>query len=148
MLRSACVLAAMLPVAASAADSPNADDLKKTLVDLETQSWVAWKSHDGAFFQRFLSEDHIEMSPGGPGGKAPVVAGVAGGGCTVASYAIDHFTLTIFSADTALLTYHAAQDTTCGKVKVPSPVWASSLYVLRDGRWQNALYQHVTIPSP
>jgi len=137
---------ALAPFAASAADMPDPEALKKTLVDLETQSWVAWKAHDGAFFQRFLSDDHIEMSASGPGDKKSVVAGVAGGACTVASYQIDHFSVTVFSPDTALLTYRAAQDTTCGKAKVPSPVWASSLYVLRDGRWQNALYEHVTIP--
>jgi hypothetical protein len=44
--------------------------------------------------------------------------------------------------DTAALIYRAEQDTTCGGVKVPSPVWATSVFVRRDGRWQNFLYQH------
>lgn len=115
--------------------------LEATLIDLEKQSWVAWQGHDGAFFDRFLSEDHVEMQGGGPTGKAPVVAGVKGG-CVVKSYEVDHFKLTQFSPDTALLTYRAAQDTTCGAARVPSPVWATSLFVKRAGRWQNALYVH------
>jgi hypothetical protein len=47
----------------------------------------------------------------------------------------------MFDANAALLTYHAAQDTTCGGKVVPSPVWASSLYIKRGDKWFNAAYQ-------
>ena len=117
------------------------DDLKRTLVELEKKSWVAWKNHDGKFFQQFLSDDHVEVGFGGVTNKATVVAGVASPLCVVKSYAIDKFELVKFDADTALLTYHAAQDTTCNGNTVPSPVWVSSLYLRRHGRWRNALYQ-------
>lgn len=115
--------------------------LKATLVDLEKQSWVAWQHHDGKFFGQFLADDHVEVGFGGPTGKATVIAGVAGPICTVKSYAVDHFELAILGKDTALLTYHAAQDTTCNRVAVPSPVWASSLYMKRGKRWFNVVYQ-------
>ena len=115
--------------------------LKDKLVDLEKQSWVAWQGHDGKFFQEFLSDDHVELGSGGPASKAAVVSMVGGTACTVKSYSVDHFELTMLSPDTALLTYHAAQDTTCGGKVVPSPVWVSSLYVKRGDRWLNALYQ-------
>jgi hypothetical protein len=117
------------------------DALKATLVGLEKQSWEAWKNHDGKFFQEFLSDDHVEVGFGGRTNKATVVNGVAGAGCTVKSYAVDNFELAMFAADTALLTYHAAQDTTCGGKTVPSPVWVSSLYVKRGDRWLNVLFQ-------
>ncbi len=58
-----------------------------------------------------------------------------------------HFAFTRFSADSALLTYRAQQDTLCGGVAVPSPVWASSFFVKRNGRWQNVLYVHTPIPK-
>lgn len=117
------------------------DALKATLVGLEKQSWEAWQNHDGKFFEGFLSDDHVEVGFGGPTNKTTVVNGVGGAGCTVKSYAVDHFELAMFAADMALLTYHAAQDTTCGGKAVPSPVWVSSLYVKRGDRWLNALYQ-------
>jgi len=117
------------------------DALKETLINLEKQSWVAWKNHDGKFFQDFLSDDHVEIGAGGLTNKATVVAGVASPVCHVNSYTVEKFSLTIFDANTALLTYHAAQDTTCNGNPVPSPVWVSSLYVKRNGRWLNALYQ-------
>lgn len=128
--------------------APKSDPLAEQLIAMEKQSWVAWQGHDGKFFDQFLSADHVEVGAGGPGDKAGVVAGVAGGACTVASYAIDHFKVTRFSADSALLTYRAQQDTRCGGAAVPSPVWATSVFVRRHGRWQNAVYVHTPIPQP
>jgi len=33
--------------------------VKETLVNLEKQSWEAWKKRDGKFFQQFLADDHV-----------------------------------------------------------------------------------------
>ena len=145
-LALASTLAAGLAGGAVQAAAP--DTVGPTLIALERQSWVAWQNHDGKFFEGFLSDDHVEMGPGGQSTKAVVVAGVAGGGCVVASYSVDHFTYTRLGPDTALLTYRAVQDTTCGAAKVPSPVWASSLFVRKAGQWRNALYVHTLIPKP
>jgi Domain of unknown function (DUF4440) len=137
------IAAAVLLLGPAAARASPADDarLASELTTMEKASWVAWQGHDGAFFDRFLSADHVEMQGAGPSAKAPVVAGVKAG-CEVKSYQVDHFRMTRFGPDTALITYRAEQDTTCGTAKVPSPVWATSLFVRRDGRWQNALYVH------
>lgn len=123
------------------APSASPDAPADSLVSLEKQSWVAWKGRDGAFFQSFLSDDHKEVGFGGITGKATVVAGVSSPACVVHSYAVDHFETTRLTPTTALLTYHASQQTECGGHPVPSPVWVSSLYVLRGGRWLNAVYQ-------
>jgi len=137
------VLALALSACASWACGQSQGDsaLKDTLTNLEKQSWEAWKNRDGKFFQDFLSDDHVEMGFGGPTDKAKVVAGVGSPVCVVKSYSVDSFNVTLLNPDTALVTYHAAQDTTCGGNPVPSPVWASSLYVRRGGRWLNAFYQ-------
>jgi len=110
--------------------------------ELENASWAAWKNRDGAFFERFLSDDHVEVHAHGIAGKKAVVAGVNGPACVVRSYSLGAFSLTRVAEDTALLTYRAEQDTACGNQKVPSPVWATSLYAQRGGRWVNVLYQH------
>src|SRR6267142_3918182 len=98
-------------------DRPTAktDDeaLKQTLITLEKQSWEAWKKRDGKFYQEFLSDDHVEVGFNGLTNKATVVAGVASPICVGKSYSVDKFELTVFDAKTALLTYHAAQDTNC-----------------------------------
>jgi hypothetical protein len=115
--------------------------LQETLVNLERQSWEAWKRRDGKFYQDFLSDDHLEVGGGGVGDKSEIVAFVGSPTCVIKKYSVDNFKLTVFDAHTALLTYHAAQDTTCGGKAVPSPVWVSSLYVRRANRWLNASYQ-------
>jgi hypothetical protein len=123
------------------AEKADKNALKDTLIKLEKQSWEAWKKRDGKFFQDFLADDHVEVGSGGRTSKAPVVAFVGSPACIVKSYAVDNFELTMFDANTALLTYHAEQDTACGGKAVPSPVWVSSLYVRRGDRWLNAFYQ-------
>jgi len=115
--------------------------LKEKLVQLEKQSWEAWKNQDDAFFSGFLSDDHVEVGFSGPAGKSAVIAGIASRACQVKSYSVKAFTLTVLSADTALLNYRAEQDTVCGNSPVPSPVWVSSLYQRRDKHWLNVMYQ-------
>ena len=145
----ALALAATSPFAAetSAAPTLSASD-QASIRDLEARSWVAWKNHDSAFFEQFLSDDHVEIHGYGVVGKAAVVDGVRSPACVVQAYTLGPLTLTPVSADAVLVTYRAEQDTTCGTQKVPSPVWASSLYAKRGGRWVNVLYQHTPTARP
>jgi hypothetical protein len=143
-MRKLCVITLVILALASwgfGRAQADKDALRDTLINLEKQSWVAWQGHDGRFFQSFLSDDHIEVGFGGLTNKATVVGGVASPICVVKSYVVDKFELTVFDTNTALLNYHAAQDTTCNGTPVPSPVWVSSLYVKRNGHWLNVLYQ-------
>lgn len=141
----ACALA--LVIAGSARAAPATNPVEAELVRLEKQSWVAWQGHDSKFFQSFLSDDHVEVGIGGASGKKGVVDGVAAATCTVADYKLDHFRFQQFDSKTAVLTYWADQTTTCGAFKVPSPVWATSMYQKRGGRWVNVLYVHTPIPG-
>src|SRR5262249_9331259 len=116
-------------------------------IKLEKQSWEAWQKRDGKYFQDFLSGDHVEVGFGGLTNKATVVAGVARPACVVKSYRVDKFKGTQFNADKALLNYLAEKGAICNGKPVPSPVWVSSLYVRRDGRWLNVLYQQTQTAS-
>ena len=118
--------------------------LKEQLVQLEKQSWEAWKNRDGKFFQDFLSDDHVEVGFGGVSNKAEIVSFVGSPVCTVKSYQLDQFELKMLDKNTALLTYREAQDTVCHN-PVPSPCWVSSLYIKRGDRWLNVLYQQTEI---
>ena len=111
------------------------------MVKLEKQSWTAWKNHDGKFFEGFLSDDHVELGIGGPTNKAQVVRSVKSGICEVKDYTLKDFALHRLADEVALLTYYESQETSCGGKAVPSPCWVSSLYLKREGRWRNVLYQ-------
>ena len=115
------------------------------LIALEKRSWEAWQKRDGRFFAGFLSDDHVEVGRSGVAGKSAIVDFVANPICKVNGYKVEQFKVTMFDKNMALLTYHSEQDTTCGGAKVPSPAWVSSLYVKRNGRWLNALYQQTPI---
>jgi hypothetical protein len=125
----------------------NSAALKTQLINLEKQSWTAWKDRDEKFFEEFLTPDHVEVGTTGVARKKNVLAGVHSPACMVRSYSVGKFDLTLLGPDTVLLTYYAEQDTTCGGVAVPSPVWASSLYVKRGGRWLNAFYQQTKLTN-
>ena len=125
-----------------AAQTSAADDkLKSSLIALEKQSWAAWQKRDGSFYQTFLSDDHVEVGSRGTSSKKEIVDFVGSPVCVVKSYSVDQFNVTIFSADTALLVYHAEQDTTCSGKRAPSPTWVTSLYVKRGGKWLNAVFE-------
>jgi hypothetical protein len=127
--------------------SQTSPDASVEIERLERLSWVAWKNHDADFFRQFLTAEHVEVGTGGSTTKDAVVAGVADRSCTVRSYVIDHFSFTRLSVTMAVLTYRAQQDTLCNGVAVPSPVWATSVYVYRHNRWANAVYVHTPIPT-
>jgi len=125
----------------------SADKIKEDLIALEKQSWVAWQKRDGSFYQRTLSDDHVEVNSGGMATKKEVVDFVGSPVCVIKSYSVDNFNVTIFSADSALIVYHAEQDTTCNGKSAPSPTWVTSLYVKRGGKWLNAMFEEASDKS-
>lgn len=150
MARTRPLCLTLAAFAALAAAPPRADDagLAAQLIALEKQSWVAWQKQDASFWRSFLSDDHVELDMGaGAVGKKEVIGAIEAHACTVAGYTVDHFTMRRLDADTALLIYRAEQDTSCGGHKVPAPVWATTLYERRGGRWVNAYYSQTPIPK-
>jgi hypothetical protein len=142
----ALAIAAMSPAAAQSSSQAALSSADESAIrELEARSWIAWKNHDAAFFEQFLSEDHVEVHAYGVVGKAAVVEGVRSPMCNVQAYSLGPLSLMPVSADSVLVSYRAEQDTSCGAAKVPSPVWATSLYVKRAGRWVNVLYQHTPV---
>ena len=139
LIVSAATIALML-INACAHSQTQTPSAQAIIESLERQSWIAWQHHDGDFYQHFLSDDHVEIHRTGLASKAQIAPFVASGACTVTSYTLGDMTFTQFSADSAVLTYRAEQDTTCGASRAPSPTWVTSGYVLRDGRWQNSIY--------
>jgi hypothetical protein len=135
------ILLAALVLLASTVAFAQENDVKGTIIALEKQSWEAWQKRDGKFFADFVTDDHVDVHGSGPADKKAVVAVVGSPMCVVKSYGVEDFHFTQFSPDTALIVYRAEQDTTCGGNPVPSPSWISSLYVRRDGKWKNALFQ-------
>src|SRR5882672_2183834 len=75
--------------------------------ELEAKSWVAWKAQDAAFFERFLSEDHVEVHGYGITGRTAVVGGIRSGICVVQSYSLGTMSTAVVAPDAVLVTYRA-----------------------------------------
>jgi hypothetical protein len=84
----------MATTLAGAAESIEASALSvsdEALVrQLETKSWAAWKTHDAAFFEQFLADDHVEVHRYGITDKAAVIAGVRSPRASCRPILLDH----------------------------------------------------------
>jgi uncharacterized protein (TIGR02246 family) len=125
-----------------------AGDVKQALIDLEKGAWEAWKKKDGKYFESFLSDDTVQVSPAGVTRKAQIVKGIVASTCDVKGYEMDGFDVVMLNPDTALLTFSATQDATCGGAAEPSPVWASTVFVRRGGKWLAAFHQETPAQRP
>ena len=119
----------------NAASEQNIFQIEKTL-------WEAWKNHNAQPFQQNMSQNAVDVSPSGvKTGQQQVVQDLTSGNCQVNSYSLSDQKFTWYDPNTVLLTYRADQDATCGGNKLPSSVYASSLWVNQGGKWQAAFHQ-------
>jgi hypothetical protein len=141
----AAIFVAGLALASVSVSCSAAQPLEHYLTALEKQSWQAWQQQDAGFWDKFLSDDHVELGPYGASTKQQVVGAIARRICTVRSWLVDKFSYRRVGPDTAMLIYLASQDTSCGGTQVPSPAWASSVYQRRRGRWVNVYYAQTPV---
>ena len=113
--------------------------LQEQLVDLESSMWNAWKNKDAAVFEKNLSADSVLVDGNGVSGKSMVAQGIAM--CNVKSFSLSDWKMTKMGASTALLTYKAKQDGTCGGQTIPATIWASSIWMKRKGEWVATFHQ-------
>jgi uncharacterized protein (TIGR02246 family) len=123
------------------------NSVEAQIVALEKRAFEAWKNKDRKFFEEHMSEAGQYLDPDGVGVKAQYVKAIINNNCTVNSYSLDNSKVTMLSKDVALLTYRYAQDVVCGGKPEASPLWASTVYVKRDGKWLIAFHQEIPAAS-
>ncbi len=117
-------------------------DTDKKLIENEKKLWQGWQDKKGDSFREMLSKDTVGVSPMGiQRGAETAVADIEKGGCEVKSWEIHDPKVEWLDKNTALLTYHAVQDATCGGEKIPDAVWASSIWVKQKDKWLAAFHQ-------
>jgi len=117
-------------------------DTEKKIIEMEKQLWQAWQDKKGQPFRDMLTKDTVGVSPMGlMRGAEATAAEIEKGECAVNSWAIHDPKVDWIDKNTALLTYHAVQDATCGGQKVPEAIWASSLWVKQKNKWLAAFHQ-------
>ena len=114
------------------------ESIKNEIIALEKQAWESWKNKDIDFFKTLLAEDAISVNSGGVFDKPQILEFYAS--CEVKSYSLDDFKFRMLDKNSALITFKAKQNANCDGEKNPSNVRVSSVYVKRNGKWQNMLY--------
>ncbi len=111
------------------------------IVQMEKDLWEAWKKHDANAFKQNLPAESVNVGAQGVEGTDKIVEEIGKSDCQVNNYSLENTKVNWLDKNTALLTYKANQDATCGGQKIPPAVWASSLWVKRGGKWQAYFHQ-------
>lgn len=127
----------------------NEDNLvKETLINLEKRAWQARKDKDDKHLYILTTKDAINVGEFGVANQSAILKSVARPKCEIKGYKIEDVSVTIFNANTALLTYKAEQERVCESVVALSSIWASSVYLKQNGKWLNAFYQETPANQP
>jgi|SRR5215831_4428693 len=121
--------------------------LQKKLQANETVLWNAWKDKDDKPFNNFLAVDSVMVGGTGVAGKKDVAGAMASVPCEIKSFTLSDWKLTMVDPNHAFLTYKGVADGTCGGKPIP-PVWASSLWVNRKGKWLAFSHQETNVETP
>ena len=126
-------------------------DAEQKIISSEKQMWEAWKNKNFEPFKQNLTNDSVMIDQSGiVQGKDKSLDVLTKVPCEVKSYSLGDITVTWVDKDTALLAYKAESDATCGGQKVPSPVYASSIWVKKGAKWLTPFHQEsaaVTAPA-
>ena len=138
-MRNFVVLMVMIFAAALSANAQTA--MEKNLMAMEKSAWDSFGKGDGKFFQTFLADDSQVIGENGIMDKTASVAGINTKPCVLKSYEFGNFKVKMADPNTALVTYQATEDATCGGQAAPAKVYASSVYVKRGGKWMPIFHQ-------
>ncbi len=113
----------------------DAEKTKAQLIKLEKRAWESWKNSNGSYFQSYLADSVVVVRASGTFDKAQVIKSFSSGDCEVRSVSLDDFKLVMPQEKTAILTYRAVQDVTCGGMILPSKFWASTVLIKKNEIW-------------
>jgi hypothetical protein len=130
---------AFVLIAAFAAQAQTA--MEKALEAKEKSAWDAFGKGDGKFFETFLTANSLIVGETGMASRAQSVKDINTKPCDIKSYSFKNFKVTMLNPTTALVTYEAEQDTTCGGQPAPKKMYCSSIYVKEKGKWVGAFHQ-------
>jgi len=118
------------------------NNVNQELVQIEIGFFEAWKSKDLEYFRSHIPENGIFWGEYGTTSRAQQLEEQkdSAQSCVVEGYVLSDFGILPLAAGTYMLTYKAEQHATCRGQKVPVYMNGSSVYILKDARWQ-AIYR-------
>jgi len=114
--------------------------IQRNVIKNEKALWEAWKNKDPKPFRTWIAGDAAGIGEMGVSGKAQLLKEIAAGGCEIKSFELSEFKFHWIDNDAVVVTYKGVADGTCAGNALP-PVWASSTWVNRGGRWLAMTHQ-------
>lgn len=114
------------------------------LVALETRIWEALQFGDLDSDAEHLAGDFLGVYPTGFASKADHVDQLRGGP-TVERFELTNTRMTVLTSDHVLLSYKATFRRPRADRSEEQSMWISSLWSLRQGRWQNTFSQDTPV---
>ena len=112
------------------------DDIAE-LLDLKDAAIQATAKGDGGFYEGYLTDDALALTPMGKLDKPAIVKAMTGGS-RFKSLGVDDVDARLLGPDTGLVTYRARFATPEGGEVT---MLTSTVYCRRDGEWHGAFYQ-------
>lgn len=116
---------------------------------MERELWDAWKAKDMKPFEAMIADDSmtLDMAQGWQT-KSQMLKSMTDMPCDVKSYSISDEKISWLNKDSALYTYTANVDATCGGQKIPDKVYASSVWAKRGAKWEGTFHQETPAMAP
>jgi hypothetical protein len=147
MFRSSLLVAAVAVLVPTLASAQAGAAIAKQLEANERAVNEAVAKNDAAGFTKLVAADGISVDGNGIMPVAEFLKMLPQ--VKIASYAIDQLKVTSVSDTTAVVTYRWTGKGTMMGQAFPSPVYASSVWVNKAGKWTNVFHQESTaIPPP
>ncbi|HEY0427817.1 MAG TPA: nuclear transport factor 2 family protein [Pyrinomonadaceae bacterium] len=119
-------------------------NMDTTFMTMEKGAWDAFGKGDGKYFETFLADDAMLGSETGFATKAQSIKDISTKPCELKSYSFSNFKVAMLDKNTALITYEATQNVTCGGQAGPGKIYGTSVYVKRKGKWLAAFHNEIT----
>ena len=116
----------------------------------EKAVWATIEKRDTAAFAANLTDDFIYVSGDGVSDKAATVKGISDSG-TMSNQTFSDWKFVSVDKDAAVLVYAAKGNSVMNGQTHPFSIYASTVYVSRDGKWQAIYHQDCdvsTAPPP
>ena len=130
-----------------APSSPTRAAAEKVIAANETKIDQAFAKGDVATMKTMIADDAVAMDAGGATGVADMFKMIATANMKITDVALTNLKYVWADDNTAVLTYTLTGKGTMDGQPVPSPVYASTVWTKRGGKWI-AVFHQETIAAP
>jgi hypothetical protein len=134
------------PAEPSQSRAASAQDKLKDLLESKVRAeWDAFKNKDKKAYADLLADDFVAVETDGEGARNKIHAANELDRSPLSNYTLHNFRLITAGPDAAVVTYELTMEFPPKSTVRFLRVWASELWLNREGRWQARYYQETRV---